>query len=151
VNVTDALRGVRRIFLDTAPVIYLIEANEQYLTVLEPVFAGLDAGEFQAITSPITLSECLIVPLRRGDERLQALFTQVATQRATCVWIDPPIARSAARLRVRYNVSLLDAFQIAAALSAECDAFLTNDVDLKRVRELRVIVVQELQRPAAIQ
>jgi hypothetical protein len=37
-----------------------------------------------------------------------------------------------------------DAFPIAAALAAGCDAFLTNDAALKRVSELRVLVLEEL-------
>jgi predicted nucleic acid-binding protein len=55
------------------------------------------------------------------------------------------VAESAAELRARYNLSLTDAFQIAAALSAGCDAFLSNDTALKRVTEFRVLVLDELQ------
>lgn len=38
-----------------------------------------------------------------------------------------------------------DALQIAAALVAGCEAFLTNDAGLKRVTELRVLVLDELE------
>jgi len=38
-----------------------------------------------------------------------------------------------------------DAFQIAAALAAGCDAFLTNDNTLKRVSELTILVLDELE------
>jgi len=34
---------------------------------------------------------------------------------------------------------------IAGALSAGCEAFLTNDADLRRVTELRVLVLDELE------
>lgn len=56
------LDAVSRLFLDTAPVIYYVEANPYYITVVETLFARLDAGDFQAVTSPVTLAECLIVP-----------------------------------------------------------------------------------------
>ena len=55
------------------------------------------------------------------------------------------IARHAALLRASYNLSLTDAFQISAALAFGCSAFLTNDVALKRVTELRVLVIGELE------
>ncbi len=52
-------------------------------------------------------------------------------------------AQRAALLRASYNLSLTDALQVAAALSAGCEAFLTNDFGLKRVTELRVLVLDE--------
>jgi predicted nucleic acid-binding protein len=39
---------------------------------------------------------------------------------------------------------LPDALQIAAVLSAGCEAFLTNDKKLKQTAELRVIVLDDL-------
>jgi predicted nucleic acid-binding protein len=58
--------------------------------------------------------------------------------------INASIARDAARIRVRYNLQLPDALQVATALTAGCEAFLTNDTALKRVTELRILVVGEL-------
>ncbi len=39
---------------------------------------------------------------------------------------------------------LPDAFQVAVALAADCDAFLTNDATFRRVAELRVLVLDDL-------
>lgn len=55
------------------------------------------------------------------------------------------IADKAADLRARYNLTLTDAFQLAIAIQAECDAFLTNDSDLKRVKEIPVLVLSEAE------
>jgi hypothetical protein len=38
-----------------------------------------------------------------------------------------------------------DAFQVAAALNAGCDAILTNDVGLRRVTELPILIVGDLE------
>ena len=59
--------------------------------------------------------------------------------------IDEVIADKAADLRARYNLTLTDAFQLAIAIQAECDAFLTNDVDLKRVKEIPILVLSEAE------
>jgi predicted nucleic acid-binding protein len=40
---------------------------------------------------------------------------------------------------------LTDAFQVAVAIASGCDAFLTNDIALKRVTELGVIVLDEME------
>ncbi len=38
-----------------------------------------------------------------------------------------------------------DALQVAVALEAGCEAFLTNDAALKRVTALRILVLDELR------
>jgi predicted nucleic acid-binding protein len=58
--------------------------------------------------------------------------------------INLTIACEAARIRFRYNLQLADSLQIATAIAAHCDAFLTNDAQLKRVSELKVLVISEL-------
>jgi predicted nucleic acid-binding protein len=150
VKLIDALAGVRRLFLDTAPVIYYVEGNAEYSSRLEPVFESLDTNTVQAVTSPITLSECLIVPNRLGDVLLQQLFVRQIVERSLFVPIDQPVAHTAASLRSEYNLNLLDAFQFAVALASRCDALLTNDRALRRVTTLRVIVLDELEHPATM-
>jgi len=59
--------------------------------------------------------------------------------------IDIKTAASAADLRARYNLRTPDALQVATALAAGCDAFLTNDSDMQRVSELRVLVLDQLE------
>jgi predicted nucleic acid-binding protein len=57
--------------------------------------------------------------------------------------IDSSIAEQAAELRAQFNIHTPDALQIAAALSAGCEAFLTNDRRLKRVTHLPILLVDE--------
>lgn len=68
-----------------------------------------------------------------------------AQDTADFVEITSAIARQAAEVRARYNLQLPDAFQIATALATGCDTFLTNDAQLKRVSDLRVVVISELE------
>ena len=56
---------------------------------------------------------------------------------------NPNIAINAAQIRARYNLELPDALQIAVALNAKCEAFLTNDLTFKRITELRVLVLND--------
>jgi len=55
------------------------------------------------------------------------------------------IAEQAARLRAQYRLRTPDAIHIATAMIAGCDAFLTNDRDLKRVQAIRVLILDELE------
>ncbi|AFZ04610.1 MULTISPECIES: type II toxin-antitoxin system VapC family toxin [unclassified Calothrix] len=143
-RISDALAGVSRLFLDTAPVIYFVERNPQFVDFVDPIFERLEV-DITAVASPITLSECLVGAIRLGLVDLERAFVDVLQQdEVVFVEIDAAIAREAARIRVHYNLQLPDALQVAAALTSGCDAFLTNDVALRRVTELRILVVGEL-------
>lgn len=61
-RLADRLQEVARLFLDTAPLVYYVEEQAHYLALVETVFDRLDRGEFVAVTSPVTLAECLVVP-----------------------------------------------------------------------------------------
>ena len=139
------LESVRRIFLDTAPVIYFVEQNPDYLEQSQAVFSRLDEGKITAVVSPITLSECLVVPYRLENAEVAQVFTDLLVNSESVLFypIDEITADKAADLRARYNLTLTDAFQLAIAIQAECDAFLTNDTDLKRVTEIPIIVLSE--------
>lgn len=143
-RISDALVGVSSLFLDTAPVIYFVERNPQFVDLVDPIFDRLEA-DITAVVSGITLSECLVGAIRLGLVDLEQAFVDVLQQdEVVFVEINVAIAREAARIRVRYNLQLPDALQVAAAIIAGCEAFLTNDTALKRVTELRVLVVGEL-------
>lgn len=136
-----------QIFLDTAPVIYFVEKNPDYLERSHVVFSYLDEGRFTAVVSPITLSECLVIPYRLGNTEVAQVFTDLLVNSENVLFhpINEITADKAAHLRARYNLILTDAFQLAIAIQAECSAFLTNDADLKRVTEIPIIVLSEAE------
>ena len=145
-RILDALRDTARLGLDTAPIIYFIEGNQEFHARCTPFFAAIDRKEIEAITSTITLPETLVHPLRAGDAVRTAAFRDLllATQGITTVPLSLEIAERTAHLRADYNLRTPDAVQLATALISGCDTFLTNDAKLKRVTELRVLIVSEL-------
>jgi len=146
VKIRDALVGVKLLFLDTAPVIYHIEGNPAYQSLTDVVFQQVQSGMPEAVTSSVTLAECLVHPYRHIDLLLVQKFRNAITAgvHTRYVGVDAS-AEQAAELRARYNLTLADAFQIAAAITAGCDAFLTNDAALKRVTEFIILVLDELE------
>ncbi len=144
-SIAEHLQGVRKLFLDTAPVIYFVERNPQYLPYVRVVFEHVRDSLLTAVTSPVTLAECLVRPYRLGQTELQQEFIDLMTgiEGIEFVEIDQTLALQAAQFRARYNLQLPDAFQIAVALAAECEAFLTNDVIFRRVTELQVLVLND--------
>ena len=147
-NVTESLQGVTRLFLDSAPVIYFVERNPQYFALVTVVFELLQDGSLIGVTSPVTLAECLVQPYRLGQTQLQEDFIELMSDNQTLEFVpidEEDIAIQAAQIRARYNLQLPDAFQIAVAMAAECEALLTNDATFRRVTELRVLVLDDLE------
>jgi predicted nucleic acid-binding protein len=70
------LRG-KRICIDTAPFIYFIEKDPKYRNILRPVFAEIDAGNIEALTSTITLLEVLVLPFRTENESLAEEYREI--------------------------------------------------------------------------
>jgi predicted nucleic acid-binding protein len=52
--------------LDTAIFIYYIEEHPRYLPLVEPVFAGIDEGRRDGVTSALTLLETLVIRTGRA-------------------------------------------------------------------------------------
>jgi predicted nucleic acid-binding protein len=143
----EQLEKVGRLFLDTAPVIYFVEKNPDFASIAQKVFERLDEGNLVAVVSPITLAECLVLPYKQDNRDVAQVFTDLLVNSESVLFhpIDEFTADKAADLRARYNLTLTDAFQFAVAIQANCDSFLTNDIALKRVTDIPVIVFSEIE------
>jgi predicted nucleic acid-binding protein len=145
-NLSDELIAVRSVFMDTAPIIYYIEAHPQYGPLVADIVTAFQSGRLTAFSSVITLVEVLPKPIETGNEPLAKQFSEFLTtgKNISMLEITSGIAGSAGHLRGRYPfLRTMDAIQIAASLEAKADAFITNDSKLKGVSEIRVIVLKE--------
>jgi predicted nucleic acid-binding protein len=142
-----ALRG-SVVALDTAPLIYFIEANPAYLPFVRPFFEAVDRGEFQLVTSVVTLAEVLVHPMRHGDHDLADHYRRILlhANHVTTLPVWGSIAEDAARLRARHGMRTPDAIQMATALSAGASSFLTNDSRFPSLASLKMIVLMNLTR-----
>jgi len=131
--------------LDTVVFVYFIQEHPQYLPLIEPLFAAIDAGTVEGVTSSLTFLETLVVPYRVGNvplgERYEALLT--GSRGIRMLDLDRPLLRAAAQLRASLRVRTPDAIQLAAALAARCSAYLTNDRELPPVPGLKILQLQD--------
>jgi predicted nucleic acid-binding protein len=58
--------------------------------------------------------------------------------------VSSTIAEQAARLRAVYDIRTPDAIQISAALNAGATHFLTNDIRLPKIADLRILSLDSL-------
>ncbi|MEP6614535.1 MAG: PIN domain-containing protein [Mucilaginibacter sp.] len=137
----------RNVFLDTAPLIYFIEGHSEYQEVLSRAFDANEKKDFIFITSSITLLEVLVKPLKDGNTKLAEQYKNILTNAPGIELLDVThdVAIKAAELRAKYNLRTPDSIQIATAIVTKASSFLTNDVRLKSVGELKIVALGELE------
>ena len=126
------------LLVDSAPIIYILEAHRKFAPRFAPMFERHAKGEIALAVSTVTIAEVLTGPLRVGEEALAARYRAVL-EGWQVVDFTANIAESAARLRGRYNLKLPDAIQLASALSINAHALVTHDRDFSNVLGLRVL------------
>lgn len=136
----------KRICIDTAPVIYFIEKHPEYSSLLHPVFAEIDGGNIEAITSTLTLLEVLVLPFKTGNTRLAERYREILmfSEGFTTFAMLNEVSELAAEIRARHEIKTPDSIQIATGVLYEADCFLTNDSALKKVsQEIEVVVLDD--------
>jgi predicted nucleic acid-binding protein len=126
---------------------HFIEANQAYDDRVTAIFQLITDGLIVGATSVVTLAEVLVHPLLQQNAALEQQYRDLLLNgdNLDLLPIDAAIAERAAQLRARHNLRTPDALQIAAALAAGCQAFLTNDRTLDRVDEIDVLVLDDLE------
>ena len=142
-ELSKRLAKAKVIGLDTPIFIYFLENNERYGPLAQLTINGIEKGKWQGVTSTITLMEITVRPWQLGRESVAREYEAVLVHfpNLSVVDVDRNVARAAAQLRAKYNVSPPDALQVAASLSYGAKAFLTNDKRLSRLQELIDILV----------
>jgi predicted nucleic acid-binding protein len=132
-----------RIYFDSCIVIYRIEQREPWAQRVNSLLAGPDAATHVFVTTELTRLECRVRPLALGLvdvlREYDAYFEQPALLWQGC---DRPVFDLAARLRAQHGLKTPDALHLAAALTAGCEEFWTNDhrLDAAATSSLRVVV-----------
>jgi len=145
-DLSEELEQIKTIFIDTAPIIYYIEANPLFGHLAKEVMDKVQSGELIAFTSAITLTEVLPKPIQIGKDALADKFVEFLKngKNLNLMEISVNTGEKAGRLRGKYPaLKTMDAVQISAALNAGVDAFLTKDKKLKQIKEIKVIVLKE--------
>jgi len=134
-----------RVYLDSCIAIYLIEQRGALAKAIRSRLAPPDAMPQVAYTD-LTRLECRVWPLREGrTELLEAFDNFFSTPGFLRIGLDADLFDLATELRARQGLKTPDALHLAAALSAGCDEFWTNDDRLAKAagKRMRLAVFNE--------
>lgn len=139
------MTGYKKVFLDTTPLIYFLDADENFGDKTKQIFEEILSGSGTMISSVITVEEYSVFPYKTGNkEKLKAFHDFVNECGVSLLPISEHIADRAAQIRAKYSAFKgMDSLQLAAAIESGCDLFLTNDKQLKQFDEVNVITIED--------
>jgi len=145
-NLSNELSQINTVFIDTAPIIYYIEAHPEFGPLAQEIVSAFQSGDINAFSSVITLTEVLPKPIGGGDEKLARRFAEFLkrAENLTMVEISESIAESAGKLKGLHPfLKTVDAIQIAASLDVGANAFITNDKKLRQIKEIKALILAD--------
>jgi len=129
-------------FLDASALIYLVDGDAAWSGAVQQGLHELVAADpsLAIAVSRLSVLECRVGPLRRGDqaslERFDALFAQ-----PDLLWVEltAPVVEQATRLRALHGVRTPDALQAACCLQLGSDAVMVSgDADFRLIPTLQL-------------
>jgi len=134
-----------KIFFDTAPIIYYIEDNQTFASKVEKLLEKFEKQKL--MINSIVYTELCIKPKRENNKQLIFLFDDFLNNlRFEILTIDKKCAIIAIDLMAKYQqIKTVDAIHIASAIAHNCDTFVTNDKQLKQIKEINILVLSEIE------
>lgn len=136
--------------LDTAPLIYLIENHPDYGASVKWLLDVCDHLKVGLVTSMVTYIEVLTRPEQLKQFELAARYRAFLTnsRQLSLYPLNPQVADASVRFRAKYGFNTPDAIQLAVAQLCGARYFITNDAVLRKCKEVKVVMLEELDRPA---
>ena len=115
--------------------------------MMQRIVRIIQMTDLKAYSSALTMAEVLVMPLRQGDQRLVRAYKEILSFSGayTLSPVTADIGAEAADLRARYRLRTPDALHVATAIATYCEAMLTNDSDMKRINELSILLLDDLE------
>lgn len=134
------------IYVDTQIVIYSIETQAPYWSLLLPLWQAAQTGSITIVSSELILMETLVGPLKQQDTVLTKAYEQLfQSAEMRLLPITQPILRQAAHLRAAIpGLRTPDALHAATAVLANCALLLTNDNGFRRIPRLSCVILNDV-------
>lgn len=136
----------KHVGLDTMCFIYQFAQDSRYSVLTHAIFELMESKKIKATTSVISVIETFVLPEQHDDQFLLSEYEKIFQNLPglTIISADWSVSRLTAKMRAKYpKIRIPDAIQLSAALLKGCKAFITNDEQLKQVKEIRVILLKD--------
>lgn len=133
-----------KVFIDTAPFIYLAENHPVYKSVVEQQLINWIQHGARFGSSTLTLLEVLVVPKREKQRKLVQQYKSLLAELLSepLIALNDTLAERASEIRSIHQLKTPDSIQLATALEMGFDIFYTNDRRFPELPDLEIVVVK---------
>ena len=144
-SLTERLRQADVVGLDTLVFIYAFERHPDYGPLAQSIFRAMEDGLCQGCASVLALGEVLTGVKKAQDSELLLRYRNVFQRfpGLTVADVDTVVMERMSDLRARYGIPTPDANHLGTALARGVGLFVTNDVRLRRVTDVEVLLLAE--------
>jgi predicted nucleic acid-binding protein len=138
------MESIMKLFLDACSIIYLLESHQKQGQETRLIVTKALQDKKQLIVSRLSFLECRVLPLKDKNtdllENYNRFFQLPSIQ---IIELTSDVIDIATDLRASHSQSLRtpDAIQLASAISANADQFLTGDKKLSVIQEIEMLFV----------
>jgi len=142
----SALRGHRRILVDTSVWIYHFEAHSALATAAGRIVEAIEDGRFEGVVSELTLLELAVRPLQLGRQDVADEYEVLLDRfpNLQLVPISRDILLEAASVRARHRLRTADAITLATGILHGATAAVTNDAGWRACSGIKTVLLSEM-------
>lgn len=135
-----------KIFVDTAPFIYLMENHPKFAGKIKKAITEAIVNGGTLVTSVVTYMEFGVKPERESRQDLIRKFDDLLNRlNIDILVVDKEASKKAYQMRAKYKfLKGIDALQVGLSIKENCSVFITNDKNLKKIAEISVKTMDDL-------
>lgn len=130
-----------KVYLDANIWIYFLDGNSEFGEKSKKLFTHLDSTGTEVCFSALNFTEILGSKAKSDEQIAQTWEFVLGSELLSLEMITPITALKAAELRRKYGIRTADALHLATAITHNCEKFYTNDVKLKKIKEIEVEIL----------
>ncbi len=131
----------KRVALDSSVFIYFLEDNPKFSNLAEVIFELAEKGRISIVSSVLVSVEVLTGYRRAKNDVAEDEFKQMLKNFPSIEICETSykLVDHIVNLRTKYSMKTPDAIHVATAIEHKADVFVTNDRQLKKVKEIGIL------------
>ena len=140
-----SLSSTNKISLDSNIILYYLHQDKNFGNQSLRLLAAIKNKT--KIISTLIYAESFVYVFEQADESLEKKQLKALEKIPKLKIVAPTkkICLLAAQLRAAYRLKTPDAIHLATAIDSDCDVFITNDGNLKKVQEITVLTLRDIK------
>lgn len=129
--------------VDTGIFVYLLERHPKYLDIVETYFRQIQSGDITAVFASVGIIELLTGPKQLGQYDIAHQYRDLLADfpNLNIIDLNETVIDLSSDLRAQYHITTPDAIHLASAIYSGANKFITNDKALKKVKEVKVVLL----------